>query len=95
MGQSVADVSKKTVGKAIDNVRERKKKRLYIEDLREGQESEVICEPEIPGSESFSKSKHTSYFDEEVYTPDETMQKNDRTVCKYGIGRQKAELAAL
>lgn len=68
MSKSVAVVSKKTVEKAIENANERKKRRLYIEDLRDDQENVIMFEPEIPSRESFDKKKHSGLFDDEVYT---------------------------
>ncbi len=68
MSQSVAVAGKRTVEKAIENVNERKKRRLYIEDLREDQDNVILFEPEIPSRESFDKKKHSSFFDDEVYT---------------------------
>lgn len=66
----VATAGKKTMEKAIETVSERKKRRLYIEDLRQGQEAGLQDEPEIPSSESFDKRKYASYFDDEIYTPE-------------------------
>ncbi|MGE5495220.1 MAG: DNA translocase FtsK [Burkholderiales bacterium] len=68
MSKSVADVGRRTVVKAIENAAERKKRRLYIEDLRGEQEDVILYEPEIPNKESFERRRHKSFFDDEVYT---------------------------
>lgn len=83
MGKDVAMAGKTVVEKARTNAQEwqdrRDKKRLYMEDLRgeeddEEQEDE-IPQPEILSRRSFRKKKHTSYFDDDVYTPEDVRKK--------------------
>jgi S-DNA-T family DNA segregation ATPase FtsK/SpoIIIE len=68
MGKTVATAGKKTMEKAIESVNGRKKRRLYIEDLRQDHEEEYLDEPEIPSRESFDKRKYSGIFDDEIYT---------------------------
>lgn len=88
MSQSVADVGKRTVVKAMESAAERKKRRLYIEDLREDQEDVILYEPEIPNKESFDR-KHRSYFDDEVYTPDILDEEDPEPVYRSGKSAPK------
>ncbi len=83
MSKSVADVGKRTVVKAIENVTERKKRRLYVEDLREDQEDVILYEPEIPNRESFEKRKHKSFFDDEVYTSADALHEDDEPAIRH------------
>lgn len=72
VSSDVAKVGKTAVEKARQNAVERKKNRLYIENLREDEPQEdILMEPEILGRKSFRKKKHTSFFDEDVYQSDE------------------------
>jgi len=78
VGGSVAEAGRKAVMKARESAEERKKRRLYIEDLRENRAPASSDGPEIPGSESFKKSRQNSFFDDEIYTspePAKTRQK--------------------
>ncbi|MDD5016483.1 MAG: DNA translocase FtsK 4TM domain-containing protein [Eubacteriales bacterium] len=75
MGQNVAKAGKRTVEKAKETVAERKKNRLYIEDLREEQDEEEILEPEILGKKSFFKKKRANYFDDDIYRPEDVRKK--------------------
>lgn len=74
VSRSVAIAGKRTVEKAIENVTERKKRRLYIENLRDDQENVMLYEPEIPSRESFDKKKHAGYFDDELYTSEPDLE---------------------
>jgi len=83
MSKSVADVGRRTVVKAIENVTERKKRRLYIEDLRGEQEDVILYEPEIPNRESFERRKHKSFFDDEVYTSDDATYEESEPATRH------------
>lgn len=74
MSQDVARVSKQTVQMARETVAEkaaeRKKRRLYIENLRDDMPEEAYDpdEPEILGEKSFRRrKKQASYLDDEVF----------------------------
>ncbi|MBT7122746.1 MAG: DNA translocase FtsK, partial [Clostridia bacterium] len=63
MGKSVAQVSKTAVEKVRTNAEQRKKKRLYVEDLRkEDPEIDPFEQPEILGRKSFRKKKRNDFF---------------------------------
>lgn len=81
MSKSVADAGKRTVVKAIENVAERKKRRLYVEDLRGDQDGVILYEPEIPSKQSFGR-KHKSFFDDEVYDAEDDMNEEDELMDK-------------
>ncbi len=75
MSQDVARVSKRTVEKARETVsvraEERRKNRLYIENLRDDmpEEDDEPDEPEILDERSFRrKKKQPAYLDDEIYT---------------------------
>jgi len=74
MGQDVARAGKRTVEKARETMavkaEERQKRRLYVEDLRDGmpQEDGEPCEPELLDERSFRrKKKKPSYIDDAVF----------------------------
>ncbi len=67
MSKDVAMAGKRTVERARETAVERKKNRLYIEDLRENNEYEEDDGPELLDSKSFRKKKHTSYLDDDVF----------------------------
>ena len=67
MSSSVAMAGKRTVEKARETAEQRKRHRLYIEDLREGEEETGVKEPEILGADSFRRRRRVSYFDEELF----------------------------
>lgn len=84
MSKSFATAGKKTMEKAIETVNERKKRRLYIEDLRQGREEDILDEPEIPSRESFDKKKYSGIFDDEIYTSERTEKEEEHMLPKTG-----------
>ncbi len=85
MGKSVAVAGRKTVEKAIETVSEHKKRRLYVEDLRQGRVEDYLDEPEIPSRESFDKKKYSSYFDDEIYTAERVEKEEEPAFPKAGV----------
>jgi len=83
VGKDVAGFSKTAMEKmrqsAEERREEREQKRLYIENLKEEQEQEELEEepqPEILGRKSFKRrKKHESYFDDEIYMPEDVRKK--------------------
>ena len=69
MSQNVAMAGKRTVERARETAVERRKNRLYIEDLRDNSEySQEDGGPELLDAKSFRKKKHApSYLDDEVF----------------------------
>ncbi len=84
IGRGVAIAGKKTKEKVVESVNGYKKRRLYIEDLRQGREEEYTGEPEIPSRESFDKKKYSSYFDDEIYTPEKAEKEEEPLAPKAG-----------
>ncbi len=75
MGTDVAMAGKRTVERAIESVSDIKKRRLYVEDLRDEQDDDYLKEPEILGKKSFHRRKRDSYFDDEIYKTEDVRKK--------------------
>ena len=96
MGQDVARVGRRTVEIAKETVAERKKHRLYIEDLRDDYPEVDDCdEPEILNKKSFRKKNRVNYFEEDMYDPDEVQEKAEKLVVEDASGAVNAEPAGL
>lgn len=68
MSEKAISAGKTVVQKAKTNAEERRKKRLYIENLKEDAElANPFEEPELLSSKSFKNKNRNNFFDEELY----------------------------
>ncbi len=69
MGTKAIDAGRTVVKKAKQGAEQRKKNKLYIEDLSEDtQDADPFDEPELLGRKSFRKKERNNFFDDDIYT---------------------------